>query len=111
MARKITGPQIVIANRLLDGAVVFFTPSGKWSDDPADAWLAPDTDQARDVHAQALAGERANLVVEPTLIAAELRDGKPWPIRNREAIRALGPTVRLDLGYQADGRHGVTEAR
>ncbi|GEQ97565.1 hypothetical protein JCM17844_12020 [Iodidimonas gelatinilytica] len=36
------------------------------------------------------------------LAAATLReDGRPWPTRNREYIRALGPTVRRDLGYQA----------
>jgi len=89
------------ANDLLYGHVVFFTEDGTWSTDPADARLARNDTQAA---ALAEAGKQAQArceVVSVDLIDMEMRDGKPWPVRYREQIRALGPSVRRDLGRQA----------
>jgi len=41
-------------------------------------------------------------VVEPYLIEVALEGAGPRPVSYLEAIRAKGPTVRLDLGKQAD---------
>ena len=45
----------------------------------------------------------ANLVVDPYPIELELRAGHLAPKALRERIRATGPTVRVDLGKQAEG--------
>lgn len=100
------GPeQIVTANDLLSGQVVFLTPQGGWSSDPAEAAFAGSREEAESLLARGLASNARSEVELVALIAAE-RDaaGRPRPTRNREIIRALGPTVRRDLGYQAEGR-------
>ena len=55
-------------------------------------------------------------VVDPYAVEVELRNGHYAPKALREAIRAAGPTVRRDLGKQAEGlaplraAHAATEA-
>lgn len=97
--------QIVTANDLLSGQVVFLTPQGGWSSDPAEADFAESREEAEALLARGLASNARSEVELVALIAAG-RDaaGRPRPTRNREIIRALGPTVRRDLGYQAEGR-------
>jgi hypothetical protein len=92
--------QIVTANRLIDGIVVFQDQAGGWSEDFARAAAHEDA-----AAALARAGEdvAASLVVDPYAIEVELRNGHYVPKALREAIRASGPTVRRDLGKQADG--------
>ena len=92
--------QIVTANRLIDGIVVFQDEAGGWSEDFARA--ASHEDAAA---ALARAGEdvAASLIVDPYAIDVELRNGHYTPKALREAIRATGPTVRRDLGKQAEG--------
>jgi hypothetical protein len=104
--------QIVTANRLIDGIVVFQDKAGGWSEDFARAAAHEDATAAL-----ACAGEdvAASLVVDPYAIEVELRNGHYAPKTLREAIRAAGPTVRRDLGKQADGlaplhaAHALTE--
>lgn len=93
--------QLVTANRLVDGEVVYLTHSGAWSERLQDA--AIDDDQTRQAQLLALgeAAERMLDVVGAYLMPAELRDGKVSPVTQRERIRALGPTIRVDLGKQA----------
>ncbi|WP_281299878.1 MULTISPECIES: DUF2849 domain-containing protein [unclassified Iodidimonas] len=102
---KPASSQMISANDLWTGQVVFLTRAGGWTTDPARAALsesAEDSEALLDLAAQSNARAEVELV---HLIAASLRhDGTPWPSRNREDIRALGPTVRRDLGYQAEGR-------
>ena len=100
-ARKGIGlTQIVTANRLTDGIVVFQDATGGWSEDFARAAAYDDATAAL-----ARAGEdvAASLVVYPYAIEVELRNGHYAPKALREAIRAAGPTVRPDLGKQAEG--------
>ena len=42
-------------------------------------------------------------VVDPYLIDVEEEGGALRPTKYREAIRCLGPTIRQDLGKQAEG--------
>jgi hypothetical protein len=92
--------QIVTANRLIDGIVVFQDETGGWSEDFARAAVHEDA-----AAALARAGEdvAASLVVDPYAVEVELRNGHYAPKALREAIRATGPTVRRDLGKQAEG--------
>ena len=42
-----------------------------------------------------------HLVVDPYLFAVSVENGYVLPLSRRELIRAAGPSVRADLGYQA----------
>lgn len=84
--------QVLTANRLSDGVVVYLTAAGRWSERIAEARIA---DKAA---AKALVGEAertAGEIVEPYLIDVEAaaETGAPWPLRFRERIRAFGPPV------------------
>lgn len=91
----------ISANRLLDGIVVFFGPGGHWVDQLSVASLYASKDEAEAALALAKLDEKKNVVVEA--YAFEVRaEGAPVAHHIREAIRAAGPTVRTDLGKQAD---------
>lgn len=101
MARKINGPQIVTANQLTDGLVVYLTSDGRWSAQAADAAVAADADAAGALLALGEADAAAARVVAPYLIEVDAGGDAPVPRRYREVIRARGPSVRTDLGYQS----------
>ncbi len=92
--------QAVTANRLTDGVVVYLTPSGDWSECVADAaWSSEKTGQ-QGLLAQA---EGDGRVVGPYAFAVDLDDrGRPYATSNREIIRSHGPSIRTDLGKQAE---------
>lgn len=93
--------QVISANRLNDGLVVYLTGSGDWSERIDDARIVEgDEDNAA---AMAVASEAAarQIVVDPYAIDIEESGGERRPTRFREYIRAKGPTVRPDLGKQA----------
>jgi hypothetical protein len=93
-------PQMIIANRLRDGIVVFLAPGEGWDTGiGAGALIDNEADAAR-LMAVAKRHEAECLVIDPQLIEVEVRDGKPRPTAIREAIRAFGPTVRTDLTEQ-----------
>ena len=96
--------QIVTANRLTDGAVVFLGDAGRWVETIGEAHVAVDDTALSTLMGTAESAVRARQVVEPYPIAVTLRETGPWPVRYREAIRARGPSVRADLGKQAAGR-------
>lgn len=86
-------PQILTANRLRDGIVVFFTGDGGWSERIDDSRVADEETSRAEMVA---AGERAvaaGLVVGPYLIDADVSGGCVRAVRLRERIRAAGPTA------------------
>jgi len=89
--------QMVLANRLTDGRVVFLAADGSWVDDIAAGTVAADADVAERLLATARLAEARNAVVEPYLIGIRQVAGQRQPLDWREAIRAAGPTVRTDL--------------
>ena len=95
-------PAILVANDLRDGDVVFATLEG-WTRDPRRALVVQDQRAAKalqDFGAKEFLRAR---VVDPYLVAVEIAaEGAPRPRHYREALRALGPSVRPDLGKQAD---------
>lgn len=95
--------QLVTANRLRDGAVVFLTRAGQWSETIDEAVLALEPQAAAALEARAREAEKATLVTGSYLVDAERRDGRVRATHIRERMRALGPTVRRDLGKQAEG--------
>ncbi len=98
--------QLVTANRLRDGIAVFLTRSGTWSEKIDEAALALEPQAAAALEARAKDDEKATLITGSYLIDAERRDGRIRAAQIRERMRTLGPTVRLDLGKQADGTAG-----
>jgi Protein of unknown function (DUF2849) len=98
--------QVLTANRLTDGEVVFLTRNAEWSLAIDDAMLALEPDAAKALEARGREAERANVVTGAYLFEAERRDGRLRARHIRERIRTLGPTVRQDLGKQASGSGG-----
>jgi hypothetical protein len=102
--------QVMTANRLRDGDVVFLTRSGTWELTIDAAVLALEPQAVAALEARAVDDVKANLVTGQYLFDAERVDGKIRAVHIRERIRTLGPTVRLDHGKQADGTAGAFAA-
>ncbi len=94
--------QVVIANRLRDGIVVFLGNEKKWFERVEDCSPAADGEAAADLLSIGEAAVANQEVVGAELIEVEDRAGVLTPTKMREAIRAKGPTVRMDLGKQAE---------
>ena len=95
--------RVVTANRLSDGVVVFQDANGAWVEDFNRAALLSDEGVLAAALARAQQSAVDNEVVEPYAVELESRAGHFAPKALREAIRASGPTVRPDLGKQAQG--------
>ncbi len=95
------GYQLVTANRLHDGEVVYLTAEGGWSEDLQDARLEGEGEAQAALLAAGEAAEVNLKVVGPYLMPAERDDRAIRPTSQREKIRAAGPSTRLDLGKQA----------
>ena len=99
--------QILTANRLHDGEVVYWR-DGAW----VTALLEADVFAEKPAAEAALkAADRAvadRLVVNPYLFDVRREAGAVRPVEEREIIRAAGPTVRLDLGKQSNEAFDVS---
>jgi hypothetical protein len=102
--------QVMTANRLRDGDAVFLTRTGVWSEKIDDAVLALEPQAAAALEARAAEDVKATHVTGQYLFKAERVDGKIRAVEIRERMRTLGPTVRQDLGKQADGTAGAFAA-
>lgn len=91
----------ITANRLRDGAVVWLGPQNEWVE-RIEAAVAYDDAGAAPALAAAQEDEARNIVVAIYTLEVEVADGAPVPLRTKERIRALGPSVRTDIGKQAD---------
>ena len=101
MARPAIGLKVISANRLDSGAVVWFGPGDSWGHGVASATVFELPEQAEAALERAKAAVLAGQVVDVYLVDVVVEDGAPRPIRPREQIRALGPSVRPALGIQA----------
>lgn len=104
MAKKIKGPQVLTANLLRDGMVVFLGSDGTWraSIDAAD--MARTEDGAAALEARAAVFVRTNHVVDPYLIAVEDTGSGLVPVAFRERRRIAGPSVQPFFNTQPNGR-------
>lgn len=103
MASKNQGAlQAITANRLRDGEVVFLDPDAGWVETLAAAALFDDPAAAEAAVTAAKAqADRDRFGVDVYAFEVRIEDGARVPVKMRERIRALGPTVRTDLGKQA----------
>lgn len=100
--------RILTANRLSDGAVVYAGADG-WVERLEDAELLSDKAAVEARLAAAKADMANNLVIldgedNNKVMQVVREDGAVRPVRVREQIRAAGPSVRRDLGKQAEVR-------
>lgn len=89
--------QIIIANDLRTGEIVYFAQDWTWTDDLARAKrFETEQDAAAVVESKEIAAF-SNTVVGVEAIAMNGADEKDRPVSFRDQIRAIGPTVRADL--------------
>jgi hypothetical protein len=95
-------PLIMMANDFLNGDTVVWDGQG-WSLDPYKALVAFDDTAADRLEEAGRAGFARNEVVDMALVDVSVgEEGKPFPTHYRERIRFKGPTIRPDLGKQAE---------
>ncbi|HEY9548852.1 MAG TPA: DUF2849 domain-containing protein [Kiloniellaceae bacterium] len=88
--------QVVTANRLRQGDVVYLTASATWSHHLNDGRATGDKTVLEAMLAKAAEDVAARLVVAPYAFEVVEIDGVLQPLSTRETIRAAGPTVRAD---------------
>ena len=104
MAHQNQGPQMLTANRLRDGDVLYRKGSG-WVLMLADGEVYREQAGAAAALAAATAELVQNEFVAPYLFEVREVGGKIIPVKEREIIRAAGPTVHPHTGKQADRFH------
>ena len=91
--------QIITANNLLSGEVVYLTSSETWSTKHSDASVFGSDKEAN--HRLASVLQTDTSVVGPYLAFAKTNTGKsPEPVHFREVFRTIGPSNRF-IGKQA----------
>lgn len=93
--------QIFNANDILSGRVVYLTKDGDWSERIADAVTFETPEDEARLKRVAEAGFEARKVVDVLPIEVSVENGAIRPVVYRERVRALGPSVRTDLGKQS----------
>ena len=91
----------VTGNRLADGAVVYLADDDRWVADLQSAARFENTDAESALGA---AKARVTEIADVYLIDVDEAAAPAGRQALRENIRRAGPTVRLDLGYQAEAR-------
>jgi hypothetical protein len=95
-----TGPQMLTANDLREGEVLYWKDGG-WVLDFAAGEIFRDPAQANAALEAAQKFVTGNEVVAPYLFEVREEKGKIRPVKEREIIRTAGPSVRQDTGKQA----------
>lgn len=90
-------PQMIIANRLADGLVVFLAPGEQWTYSIASGSVIEDDAEAARLLEVAREHQARCIVIDPMLIQVKVDNhGQVRPTEIREVIRAFGPTIRTD---------------
>jgi len=95
---KISGPVVVTANRTGDGAVVYRTEDGSWTDRLDHAAVATTSAAAAALLAAAVDDDMRAVGAYVAPIHRD-RDGRVRPGNLREAIRYRGPTIELPATF------------
>ena len=93
--------RVLTANHLISGEAVFLAEGELWTPAIAEALIAESDGEAGWLEDAGRRAAAAQVVVEPYLIDVVRHGGAVEPVRLRERIRTLGPTIRPDLGKQA----------
>ena len=102
MSKRAIGSSILTANRLSDGSVVFLDFEGAWNESIDIALVARTTPEVAELESRGAFDATLNIVVEPYLVEVRESEGRLVPIRQRERVRAAGPSMLGDVpGYVA----------
>lgn len=95
---KITGPVVITANRVGDGAVVYRSADGHWTTHLDQAAVVTTAPAASELLAAAIADDIAAVgaYVAPVVLD---HDGHVRPGNMRESIRYHGPTIDLPITF------------
>jgi hypothetical protein len=95
---RITGPVVVTANRVGDGAVVYRRADGGWTTQLAGAAVTTSATAARELIKEAVADDLR--AVGPYIAPVRLSPaGELLPGNLRETIRLGGPTIDLPVTF------------
>jgi len=86
-------PQIVSANRLTDGAIVFLRADDGWSSSLDEAWFVEDETALAAALARAQTDAKDNAVVAIEAFEVRRTEKGVVPERLRDRIRVNGPTI------------------
>jgi len=86
-------PNVVTANRLTDGIVVYLAPDGSWVEDIARARIASTENETKALEDLAAKDVKARKVVAVYPMEVALVDGAVDPLSVREKIRASHRTT------------------
>ncbi|ACB95877.1 DUF2849 domain-containing protein [Beijerinckia indica] len=86
-------PQVISANRLTDGHVVYLGTDGAWLDNIAAAHVYPDGEAAAAGLEQARADVKKALILDPFLVEVATQAPDVTALKMRDKIRAKGPTI------------------
>ena len=100
MAQQIHGPQMLTANRLRDGDVLY-RKGDVWVLTLAEGDVFTEQSSADAALAAATADLARNEFVAPYLFEVREVNGRIKPVKEREIIRAAGPTVHPHTGKHA----------
>jgi hypothetical protein len=91
---------MLTANRLKDGDVLYWK-TGAWVEALKEGEVFAESVPADEALAAAQRFVTGNVVVNPYLFDVHVDADGIHPVKEREVIRAAGPSVRDDLGKQA----------
>ena len=95
-------PQVLTANRLSVGEVVYWNAAKGWVTYLHEAEILPDEQAEGVLKSDGARSVQERQVVNPYLFEVRVNGDAIVPVKKREAIRAAGPSDRRDLGKQAD---------
>jgi hypothetical protein len=86
-------PNVVTANRLLDGIVVYLAPDGSWTEQLAHARLAKTEEETKALEAEAAKAVKDRKVVAVYPMEVANQNGRLVALSVRERIRAAHRTT------------------
>ena len=92
--------KVLTANRLRSGDVLYWK-ADRWVESLAEAEIFADDAAAEAALARAQISVTGNQVVTPYLFDVRQDKGVLRPVKEREIIRSLGPSIRPDIGKQS----------
>jgi hypothetical protein len=92
-------PNVVTANRLTDGIVVYLAPDGSWTEDIAQARFAETEEETKALEEIGNKAVKDRIVVAMYPMPVAIRDGAVDPLSVREKIRASHRTTLTEDWY------------
>lgn len=92
--------KVLTANRLSDGIAVWLDANGEWSEDLQSALVVRHAEAEASLEEIGKRDFSANKVVDVNIVDVAEADGRLWPTRLRERIRAAGPTIQYAAGFK-----------